>query len=100
MRWLRVESRSTVHHVAAKYQREPPGQPFLSDLPSRKIYKCSPPETTAGVVLSPFGIQRNQPRTKRPPRSTDTAPTRRTANRVCQLTQLHQFGSVHSRRQN
>ncbi|PKI58747.1 hypothetical protein CRG98_020854 [Punica granatum] len=28
-----------------------------------KIYMCSPPETTAGVIISPLGIQHNWPRT-------------------------------------
>ncbi|PKI65587.1 hypothetical protein CRG98_014087 [Punica granatum] len=65
-----------------------------------KIYMCSPLETTAGVILSPLGIQRNRPRTKRPPRSTGTAPTSRTASRVCQSTRPHRFVSVHSRGHN
>ncbi|PKI65589.1 hypothetical protein CRG98_014089 [Punica granatum] len=68
--------------------------------PQWKIYMCSPLETTAGVILSPLGIQRNQPRTKRPPRSTGTAPTSRTASRVYQSTRPHRFVSVHSRGQN
>ncbi|PKI40909.1 hypothetical protein CRG98_038707 [Punica granatum] len=68
--------------------------------PQWKIYMCSPLKTTAGVILSPLGIQHNRPRTKRPPRSTGTAPTSRTASRVCQSTRPHRFGSVHSRGQN
>ncbi|PKI55755.1 hypothetical protein CRG98_023846 [Punica granatum] len=75
-------------------------QPAQSGQFRPKIYMCSPPETTAGVIPSPLGIQRNQPRTKSPPRSTGTAPTSLTASRVCQSTRLHRFGSVHSRGQN
>ncbi|PKI51224.1 hypothetical protein CRG98_028372 [Punica granatum] len=77
-----------------------PTCPVGSVLPSRKIYMCSPPETTAGVILSPLGIQCNWPCAKRPSRSTGIVPTSRTASRVCQSTRLHRFGSVYSRGQN
>ncbi|PKI52210.1 hypothetical protein CRG98_027385 [Punica granatum] len=87
-----------------KDHREPPIEPFLyrvsvgSVLPRlgpslftdpdfvfdfRKIYACSPPKTTIDAILILLGIQHNWPRAKIPSRSTGTAPTSRTASRIC-----------------
>ncbi|PKI40703.1 hypothetical protein CRG98_038906, partial [Punica granatum] len=79
--------------------KRPPGAScgaISSSGASRKIYACSPPETTADAILSLLGIQRNWPRVKILSRSTGTAPTSQTASRIYQSTRLHRFGSVRS----